>query len=93
MVRHIVFIKLEDKSAINEAKERLLGMKKKIEYLKNIEVGINFSKEERAYDLALITDFDSKDDLEKYAVDEDHLEVLKFLKSKGVKSKVVDYEY
>jgi hypothetical protein len=58
-----------------------------------MEVGVNFSPEERAFDLALITDFYTKEDLARYAVDPIHVEVVQFLKSINTQTKVVDYEY
>ncbi len=95
MIRHIVFFKLEDNSV--EEKE---AIKREIERLKNLidviryyQVGINFSKEDRAYDLALISDFDSKDDLKIYASHPEHLKVINSLKSKNITTKVVDFEY
>jgi len=95
MIKHIVFLKLEDNSMENKQvfKNKIMSLKGKIDVLKYIEVGINFSKEERAYDLSLITDFETKEDLQAYAVDPIHVEVIKFLKSKNTITKVVDYEY
>jgi hypothetical protein len=95
MIKHIVFLKLEDNSMENKQvfKDKIMSLKGKIDVLKYIEVGINFSQEDRAYDLSLITDFETKEDLQTYAVDPIHVEVLKFLKSKNTRTKVVDYEY
>ena len=95
MVRHIVFLKLEDNSEKNKqiVKERMMQMQGNIDILKHIEVGINFSPEERAFDLVLITDFESKNDLLAYATHPVHVEVLKFLRSINTLSMVVDYEF
>jgi len=95
MVKHIVFLKLEDNSEENKKifQEKIMSMQGKIDVLKHIEVGINFSKEERAFDLALITDFESKEDLQSYAVNPVHVEIIKFLRAAKCISKVVDYEY
>ncbi len=95
MVRHIVFLKLEDNSPTNKkvVQERIMSMKGKIGVLKHLEVGINFSPEERAFDLALISDFETKEDLYIYAADPIHLEVIAFLKSIHTITKVVDYEF
>ncbi|WP_458700403.1 Dabb family protein [Sulfurospirillum sp. 1307] len=95
MVKHIVFFKLEDNS--NEHKEYvknlIMDLKDKIEVIQAYEVGINFSDEERAYDLALISDFKSKEDLQTYATHPLHVEVVNYLRSKNTVTKVVDYEY
>jgi hypothetical protein len=95
MIKHIVFIKLEENSEENKQaiKDRLLSMKGQIDILKNIEVGINFCKEERAYDVALITEFNTLEDLQAYAIHPLHIEVIKFIKSHNAITKIVDYEY
>jgi len=95
MIKHIVFFKLEDNSDEHKklVRDKIMSMKGKIDILKNIEVGINFSPEERAYDLSLISDFESCEDLSAYAIHPLHVEVIKYLKSKNTITKVVDYEY
>ena len=95
MVKHIVFFKLIENSQKTRelVKNRLLALEEKIEVLKDIEVGLNFADQERAYDIALITVFKDKDDLKTYANHTDHLEVVKFIKEVAVSSKVVDFTY
>ncbi len=95
MIRHIVFFKLKDNSKANkqQIKDVILPLKEKIDVIKFYQVGINFSNEERAYDLALVSDFDSVDDLESYAVHPEHLKIISQLKNEGVTTKVVDFEY
>jgi len=95
MVRHIVFFKLKDNSPKNKesVKEKLMSLKGKIKVLKHLEVGINFSEEERAYDLALISDFNTKEDLQIYAKDSYHQEIIAYIKEVSIASKVVDYIY
>lgn len=95
MIKHIVFIKLEENTEKNKKaiKDRLLSMKGHIDILKNIEVGINFCKEDRAYDIALLTDFKTLEDLQTYAIHPLHIDVIKFIKSHNAITKIVDYEY
>ncbi len=95
MVKHVVFFKLQDNSQKNKesVRDKIMNMKGKIEELKHIEVGINFSPEERAYDLVLISEFESKKDLKSYAVHPLHVKVIEFLKSINTVTKVVDYEF
>jgi hypothetical protein len=94
MVKHIVLFKLIDpKNEIKiEAKRRLLELKKHIEVIRSIEVGINFCEEDRAYDLVLVTEFISRKDLNIYAQHNYHLEVVEYIKSITQSSKVVDFE-
>lgn len=95
MVKHIVFFQLKDNSLENKKKvqQKLLSLKNKVETLQEIEVGINFCKEDRAYDIALLTDFANKEDLKTYAVHPYHLEVVAYIKSVATSSKVVDFLY
>ncbi len=95
MVTHIVFIQLksEDKTAnALEAKRRIEAMIGKVESLRSIEVGINFSPEDRAMDLALTARFDDREGLEAYATHPSHLAVIDFITSVAEYTKVVDYE-
>jgi hypothetical protein len=93
MVKHIVFFKLQDNSPENKEtiKNRIMSMQDKIDYLRHLEVGVNFSTQERAYDLALVSEFDNEEDLARYAIDPIHVEIVNFLKSINTITKVVDY--
>jgi len=95
VVRHIVFFKLEDNSEQNkqDIKNRLMSMNGKIEVMSNLEVGVNFSPEERAFDISLSCDVATKEDLKTYATHPVHVEVVTYLKSINTVTKVVDYEY
>lgn len=95
MVKHIVFFKLEDNSEANkqDIKTRFMGMNGKIEGMKNLEVGLNFSPEERAFDMALSCVFDTKDELKIYASHPVHVAIVTYLKSINTVTKVVDYEF
>ena len=94
MIRHVVFFKIENENIDKESlKSLILSLKDKIECIKYYQVGINFSKEERAYDLVLISDFKTKEDLSSYASHPEHLKVISEVKSKGITTKVVDFEY
>jgi len=93
MFTHIVFFKLKNKDKASEARNILLSMEGKIPQLKGLEVGEDVLHTERSYDIALVTRFDSLEDMNEYAVSEYHVnEVLKYLKPMLESSKVVDYE-
>lgn len=95
MVRHIVFFKLEDNSEANkqDIKNRFMGMEGKIEGMSNLEVGLNFSPEERAFDLVLSCDLTDKEALKFYATHPEHTTIVTYLKSINTVTKVVDYEF
>jgi len=94
MIVHIVMFKFQDEnkdSNIEIVKGKLLQLDKDLSLIKKMEVGVDFNQSERAYDLVLYTHFDSKEDLNSYAVDDKHQEVVKFIKSVTIDTKVVDY--
>ena len=95
MIVHIVMFqfKEENKAAnMTQAKEMLEALRGAVPTLRSMEVGLNFSAEERAMDLSIITTFDDKEGLHEYAVHPVHLEVVAFIKTVVEYSKVVDYE-
>jgi hypothetical protein len=77
---------------INKAKQMLEALIDTVPSLKSMEVGLNFSAEERAMDLSIITIFEDKAGLEAYAIHPEHLKVVEFIKTVVSSSKVVDYE-
>ncbi|WP_139903918.1 Dabb family protein [Clostridium thermarum] len=94
MFTHIVFFKLNDPSKENleRAKNILEQMEGKIPQLKYIEVGVDVLHTERSYDIALITRFDSLEDMQEYQVHPYHVnEVLKKLRPMLKGSSAVDY--
>lgn len=94
MVKHIVMFdfKEENKSEnLKKAKEMLEGLIVAVPTLNSMEVGINFSNEERAMDLSIVTEFNNKEALELYANHPEHLNVVEFIKTVVNSSKVVDY--
>jgi len=94
MVRHIVMFDFKEnnkKENIQKAKEMLENLIDIIPTLKSMEVGVNFSSEDRAMDLSIITSFDDKAGLEEYATHHEHLKVVEFIKTVVNSSKVSDY--
>ncbi len=94
MITHIVLFKLKDRSprSIEKARDVLLGLKGRIPQLRYIEVGIDVLHSERSYDIALVTKFDSLEDLETYQKHPVHVEVAKYMTSVRESAVAVDYE-
>jgi hypothetical protein len=95
MITHIVFFKLNDPTDGNvaEAKAMLLGMAGNIPQLRHLEVGADVVHSERSYDLALVTKFDSLDDLKAYQVHPYHADkVVPYVKLVSKSVVAVDYE-
>lgn len=93
MITHIVLMKLKDRSAttIADVAQKLRDLEGKIPQLKFIEVGVNFTQSERAYDLALTTKFESKAALDEYQVHPAHLKFLEYYSPLRESSIIVDY--
>lgn len=95
MITHIVFFKLNEPTDANvaEAKAVLLGMDGKIPQLRHLEVGADVVRSERSYDLALVTRFDSLDDLKAYQVHPHHAgTVVPYVRTVSKSIVAVDYE-
>jgi len=94
MIVHIVMFKFKEENFdknIKEVTTKLNALVPLIPELKCLEVGIDFSKSERSFDLSLYSTFSSKEDLKIYAVHPEHLKVVELIKSVTIESKVVDY--
>lgn len=95
MFTHVVFFKLKDKSKenIEKAKSILMRTEGKVPTLKTIKVGVDVVRSARSYDLALITTFDSLEDMDAYQVHPVHVdEVLAHLRPMLESSAAVDFE-
>jgi hypothetical protein len=95
MITHIVFFKLTEPSPSNMSavREILSSMQGAIPQLRQLEVGVDLIRSERSYDLALVTRFDSIEDLQDYQVHPYHAEtVVPFIKQLAKSTVTVDYE-
>ncbi len=94
MLVHIVMFqfKEENKQAnMEHVKSMLEALPQKIDTLRSMEVGIDISRSERSFDMALISTFDDQAGLDVYAPHPAHQEVVKVIKEVTELSKVVDY--
>ncbi|ABB44602.1 conserved hypothetical protein [Sulfurimonas denitrificans DSM 1251] len=94
MIVHIVMFKFKDESKesnIKEVQKRLNALVTLIHELKFMEVGVNFTDSDRAFDLCLYSTFESKEDMAIYAIHPEHLKVVELIKTVTLESKVVDY--
>ena len=94
MVKHIVMFKLTEKTSENMelATNSLRSLEGKIETLKSIEIGTDFLESDRSYDIVLTAHFENKEGLKIYGAHENHLPVVKIMRSLSSSSVVVDYE-
>lgn len=100
MYRHIVMFEFakeaEGRTAIENAviaKNQLLDLQNKLDFIKRMEIGINDSDaDETNYTLCLTCDFDTIDDLNRYATHPEHLKVGAFISRVRLSRACVDYE-
>jgi hypothetical protein len=99
MINHVVLFKLKEYKAdekariIEEIKEMLEELQKKIFEVKFIEVGVNLEPESKNFDLALISYFESVKDLDAYREHPEHLKVVERIKETTVERAAVDYYF
>ena len=96
MVKHIVFFRFLNFSGkeifLEELSRRIQELKAKIKEIHYIEAGRNFSDREVAWDLALVSEFKTREDLETYKIHPDHMDLIAFLDGHEREVAVVDYE-
>ncbi|MBT2291467.1 Dabb family protein [Paenibacillus albidus] len=93
MITHVFVTKLKNRNeeTISNVKNKLLGMKGKIEHLKDLSVGVDFTHAQISYDIAMVAQFNSKEDFNAYIAHPAHLEVARYIF--GVQEKVVTVNY
>ena len=94
MIKHIVCFKLKEGESVDEAIEVLSSMKGNVSLIKDMEVGKDFLKSPRSFDIILQVVLESKDALDAYQNDEYHCSVVKkHMHAVVEKSIAVDYEF
>ncbi|NLZ73912.1 MAG: Dabb family protein [Bacteroidales bacterium] len=97
MVKHIVLFKLKDSISqsqknqiMNQFKEAIEALPAVIPFIRAIEVGINSNPEEQ-WNIALYSEFDSLDDVKKYAIHPEHVKAGQLLANVKEDRACVDY--
>jgi hypothetical protein len=95
MIKHIVFFKLKDRSpeSIERTAAVLRNMEGKIPQLVSLEVGLDVIHSERSFDIALVTELASLEDLQAYQVHPEHQIVIRHINEVKDVSVSVDYEF
>lgn len=92
MVTHVVFFKFAETAEAEHAKELLLAMRGRIPGLLDVEAGLDFTRSERSFDLALITRHESREALQVYQAHPVHQEVVAYIRPRAKASAAVDFE-
>lgn len=98
MVKHIVLFKLKDDvsadtklAAMHAFKDAIEALPVKIPFIRKIEVGLNINPAE-TWSIALYSEFDTLDDVKRYAIHPDHVAAGKLLAEVKESRACVDYE-
>lgn len=99
MIKHIVMWKIKDfaegkskEENCIKIKSELEALKHKIQYIKHMEVGINYSQDKAAYDLVLYSEFQDEKSLDEYQNHQEHLKVAKYIGLVKEDRILVDYK-
>jgi quinol monooxygenase YgiN len=98
MIVHIVFWRLHETANGKSKQENAKEIKVRLEALRGLtgllrlDVGIDFASSEQSSDVALYTEFDSREALDAYQVHPAHQEFAAFLAPLRSERRVVDYE-
>ncbi len=94
MIKHIVMFKLKEKNPANieKAMQALQSLEGKIEALRSLEIGVDFTQSERSYDIVLTTYFDDREGFDTYGPHPKHIPVIETMRALCSSSVVVDYE-
>jgi len=99
MVKHIVFWKVKEEheglgkeELIRKIKEMIEEMRNTVPTIEKIEVGRDFNKSDKAFEVALYSSFQDRNALDEYQRHPAHEEVKRFVAAVTTERAVVDYE-
>lgn len=99
LIKHVVMWKMKKDHGAADSAMNALEIKKKLERLtstiieiKELEVGMNFSSAEKAFDVILYSEFSSKKDLEHYLNHPEHVKVKAYIDSVIEDKAIIDFE-
>jgi hypothetical protein len=98
MIKHIVMFKMKDSAEganreenIQQVKSRLEALPEKIAEIRYFELGKNIIDSAVAYDLVLVSEFDSPESLVSYQRHPEHVKVFELVQKVCEQRAVVDY--
>jgi quinol monooxygenase YgiN len=99
VIRHLVLWKLKPEAHGRSAAENARAIKEKLEALRGrvpgmlrLEVGIDFSRTDSSSDVALYSEFESREALDAYQAHPEHKAVMPFILEARSERRLVDYE-
>lgn len=91
MLFHVVAYRLTDSAAVERAVALLRSLEGEVDELRDLEVGANVLPSARAFDLCLVAQFESVEDLRRYQENPFHQEVAGELRKLVAESMSVDF--
>ncbi|MFC1484449.1 Dabb family protein [Candidatus Neomarinimicrobiota bacterium] len=99
MIKHIVMWRMKHNEAEHEQEQQLFSMKERLESLpqaipqiRHFEIGLNVNPSERAMDIVLYSEFDSREDLSSYVEHPAHQAAASYIRTITSEVRIVDYE-
>jgi hypothetical protein len=99
VIKHIVVWRLKESAHGNDKQTNARLIKKKLEALNGripgllrLEVGMDFSATESSADLALYSEFASREALDAYQIHPEHKAIMPFVGEARSERRMVDYE-
>lgn len=99
MIRHVVMWRFEEQAEgrsrienMEYIRQRLLALPAIIPQIRRMEIGFDIGRTEMSYDMLLLTEFDSMEDLEIYKNHPDHQAVSKYVAKVRTSRVVADCE-
>ena len=92
MITHLVMFRLKDPADAKAIKDALEALPPKIPQIRSMEVGVNIVDSPRAWDVGIVSTFDSLDDVAAYQTHPEHAAIAGFIKAAAEMSASVDYE-
>lgn len=94
MIKHIVLFKFENpEENIPIVRDSLYALCDKIPEIAHMQIGADFKHSPRSFDMALLVDCKTKEDLEIYDKHPDHNAARVYIHAHCLESKTVDFEY
>lgn len=100
MLKHVVMWKFkenaENRSKIENmslVRDRLYALVGTVPQIKKMVIGFDCGKTAMSFDMILLTEFETKEDYEIYAVDQEHAKVKKIVAATTESRVVIDYEF
>lgn len=100
MLKHIVMWRFKEEAEGRTKEEnmemmrsRLMALPPLISCIRSFEVGKDIVHSEKSFDMCLVSDFDTKEDMLAYRAHPDHVAVLQKMDVCVAQRVVIDYEY